>query len=68
MARLTRNLFPVVERRRRPTHREFQGDRPTTARPVSADRALAVVASVLCLLVIAFVPAISTALPRAFGY
>jgi hypothetical protein len=45
MAMLTRNLFPVVERRRRPTHREFQGDTPTTARPVSADRALAVVAS-----------------------
>ena len=44
MAMLTRNLLPVVERRRRPTHRDFQGDTPAAARQVSADRALAVVA------------------------
>jgi hypothetical protein len=44
MAMLTCNLLPVVERRRRPIHRDFQGDTPAAARPVSADRALAVVA------------------------
>jgi hypothetical protein len=44
MAMLTRNLFQVVERRRRPTHRDFQGDTRPARRPVSADRALAVVA------------------------
>jgi hypothetical protein len=41
---MTRNLFPVVEPRRRPSHREFQVGPRATARPVSADRALAVVA------------------------
>jgi hypothetical protein len=43
MAMMTHNLLPVVERRRRPTHRDFEGDTPA-ARSVSADRALAVVA------------------------
>lgn len=44
MAMLTRNLFPVLERRRRPTHRDLQVGTPAALRPVSADRALAVVA------------------------
>ena len=45
MAMLTRNMLPVVEALRRPTHRDLALVTPAAAAPqVSADRALAIVA------------------------
>jgi hypothetical protein len=45
MAMLTRNMLPVVEPRRRPTHRDLTLATPAAAAPhLSADRALAIVA------------------------
>lgn len=45
MAMLTRNLLPIVEPRRRPTHRDIQVGGPAVAAlPVTPERALAVVA------------------------
>lgn len=45
MTVLTRNLLPVVEPRRRPTHRDLvHGPRPATRRPTTPARTLALVA------------------------